>query len=155
MEKRKKLFLLWEENHVLWIEIDWIIFFIESSTKMDSSSRSTPVRFIFDFFTLFRSILVVIVSFWFVFVEGFLLKIIESGFTQFCLRVVLLRVIIGSSFYSVINCGEGLSPWIKYWWLQLVYYNIVEVWVMVFSFEFEGFHVNFCIIDFLCFWFVS
>lgn len=44
----------------LWIEIDWIMFFIKFSTKLDFSLRSTPVQFVYSFLTMLRSMLVVI-----------------------------------------------------------------------------------------------
>lgn len=56
----------------MWIEIDWVEFVIESSTKVDSPSRSTLVQFVSIFSTSFKSILVVIDSLFISFVERFL-----------------------------------------------------------------------------------
>lgn len=56
LEKRKKLFSSCEGGHALRLEIDRIAFFIESSSKVIFSSRSTPFHIVFGFFTLFREV---------------------------------------------------------------------------------------------------
>lgn len=47
LEKRKTLCLLWDGVHALWIEVGWIVFFVEFSTKMDSMLRTGLIYFLF------------------------------------------------------------------------------------------------------------
>lgn len=83
-----------------WYQLTWVlhqvfnqnIFFIKINTRLVC----------FGFLTLFRSILALIDIHWSMLVESFLSMIIGSSFTQNCVRVFLLKIDFGSSYYSII-----------------------------------------------------
>lgn len=71
--RREKNCFCCEKEVVLYglIEIDWIMYFIEFLTKVNSLSRSISVRFVSGFLTRSISILVVIDNCWSIIVEWF------------------------------------------------------------------------------------
>lgn len=105
IEKTKKSFLLWEGGRAVWIEVDLIEFFIESSTKVGSSSKLMSVWFVLMFSPCFRSqSWLWLRIYWSMVVERFLSRLLWSGFNQDCLGVIFTRLYL----------WKGLSIEIKY-----------------------------------------
>lgn len=117
--------------------------------------ESWAVRFVFNFSTHFRSMLVVINNYWYVFVEIFISRIIVSSFIQVYLGVVLLRVVIKNSFTHLLFVERVYllgSNICNYKWI-ITSYRKFGPWF--FSLDLGVFYINFVCSLFICLWFVS